>query len=141
MASRYSLRHIDISRLARVRDYQSTVSTPRARTIHRIREEHADRLANGIDDALAAGDERRAEGQGHALADGVYIEVELVRGAKAAKLERRSQRVQPGATVIDADTEMQRVALFVPDTARPALKQILEDYAHGPLTEKGNPPK
>jgi len=39
-----------------------------------------------------------------------------------------------------SDTNDRTIALYVPDHARPALDEILNDYLNGQLTEAGNPP-
>ncbi|WP_430256849.1 S8 family peptidase [Neorhizobium sp. DAR64872/K0K18] len=71
-------------------------------------------------------------------AEGGFIEVELRRGASADTVEWKKRGIRPGATK-DQD-DVRTVALYVPDSSQEALRQILDDYLNGPLSEKGNPP-
>jgi hypothetical protein len=59
-------------------------------------------------------------------------------GTSADVLEWKKQGIRPGATK-DRDN-LRTVALYVPDNAREAIQQILDDYLSGPLSPKGNPP-
>jgi hypothetical protein len=140
MAERFSLEHIDISALARVRGFQADGSGPRLRIVRQIRAEHGGRLMKSLRGAFIETDEYRAAQLGGHTPDGTYIEVDLISEARPASLEKRSLDIRPGATIIDEEKKIQHVTLFVPDSARQALARILEDYTNGPLTKKGNPP-
>lgn len=73
--------------------------------------------------------------------EGAYYEVELLRGAKAEKLERKREHITVGATKSDPETERISTVVFIPDESVPVLEQILQDYATGDLSETGRPPR
>lgn len=73
------------------------------------------------------------------LSDGAYYEIELSRGAKAEKLERRRDGITVGATKVDPETDRVSTVVFVPDVSVPVLEEIFQDYAAGELTERGEP--
>jgi len=98
-------------------------------------------LRGDLQSALSAFDADRPVDPRVEPVKGVFLEVELQRGASADKLERKTDGVKPLAANLD-ETESRIVGLFVPDDARPALAQILEDYHTGPLSETtDNPPQ
>ncbi len=135
MATRFSLPHIDISA-----NYSSSAYTGegsgRSNNV-RIRDEHAARLQNELDAALAVVDQQRAADPRLPPAQGGYIEVELRRGSSPDILERRTLGLRPGAV---KDRQAARlVGLYIPDDAREAFAAILADYRSGPLTPKGEP--
>ncbi|MBN9219632.1 MAG: S8 family peptidase [Mesorhizobium sp.] len=136
MASRFTLPHIDISRLSEPADYTGEGSG-RSNTV-RERDAHGALLQREFDAAIAMIDAQRAVDERLPAAQGGYIEVALKRGTNPDDLERKKLNVRPGA-VRDEPAE-RVVALYVPDQARAALAAILHDYRHGQLTEKGNPP-
>ena len=135
MATRFSLPHIDISA-----NYSSSAYTGEGSgrsTNVRIRDEHAARLQNELDAALAVVDQQRAADPRLPPAQGGYIEVELRRGSSPDILERRTLGLRPGAV---KDRQAARlVGLYIPDDAREAFAAILADYRSGPLTPKGEP--
>jgi hypothetical protein len=136
MASRFTLPHIDISAFRSSSPYQGSGS-PIDGTV-RIREEHGRRLQNELTAALAAADEQRPTDDRLPPAKGIYLEVELQRGAKPDILARKTEGIRPGAVKAD-ENNVRTVALYVPDSARAALQQILADYTSGPLTGSGKP--
>ncbi len=138
MASRFTLPHIDISNFRSSGTYQGSGSAIDGAL--RIREEHGRRLQNELDAALAAADESRPSDDRLPTAEGTYLEVELQRGTTPDILVRKREGIRPGAVKAD-ENNVRTVALYVPDSARAALQQILADYTSGPLTSRGNAPK
>lgn len=136
MVSRFTLPHIDISGFASSNPYLGSGSLFEGAI--RIREEHGRRLQNELNAALAAADADRPVDNRLPLATGSYLEVELRRGTKPDILERKTEGIRPGATKAD-ENNVRTVALYVPDSARRALQQIIEDYTSGPLTGRGVP--
>ncbi|MHC2295815.1 S8 family peptidase [Rhizobium mongolense] len=136
MAGRFTLPHIDVSALQSASPYSGTGSG--GSSIPRIRAEHGRKLSNELSVALAAITELRGSDPRLEPAEGGYIEVELRRGASADTVEWKTKGIRPGATK-DRDN-VRTVALYVPDSSQEALRQILDDYLNGPLSEKGNPP-
>ncbi|MEQ1932120.1 MAG: peptidase S8 family protein, partial [Parvularculaceae bacterium] len=108
----------------------------------RVREEHGRRLANELDAAFAAMDQARPQDQRLPPIEGSFLEVELRAGAKVDDtLTHKREGIRPAAVKLEDDNK-RTVALFVPDHARVAFKQILNDYRNGELTEiGGEPPK
>jgi hypothetical protein len=105
----------------------------------RVRAEHGRRLAHELDAAFAAADQSRPQDERIEAVKGSFIEVELRAGTKIDVLERKRHKIRPGAVTFREDNK-RNVALFVPDHARVAFKQILNDYQNGPLTSIGQPP-
>ncbi|NSY20136.1 S8 family peptidase [Neorhizobium sp. AL 9.2.2] len=136
MAGRFTLPHIDVSALHTASPYTGTGSG--GSSVPRIRAEHGRKLSNSLDVALAAITELRGADPRLEPAAGGYIEVELRPGTSADVLEWKKQGIRPGATK-DRDN-LRTVALYVPDNAREAIQQILDDYLSGPLSPKGKPP-
>ncbi|MDE0291707.1 MAG: S8 family peptidase [Candidatus Dadabacteria bacterium] len=109
----------------------------------RTREEHGVRLREQLQAAFRAFDSAQPQDsrlEGFGGVQGAFLEVELLRGTPIEKIERKSKGVTSTATRVQPD-ETRAVGLFVPDTARLFLDQILLDYATGPLTEKGQQPQ
>ncbi|MEP0707712.1 MAG: S8 family peptidase [Parvibaculum sp.] len=68
------------------------------------------------------------------------IEVELRRGTNADILESKSANIRVSAAKADERND-RTVAVFIPDEARAAFEEVLDDYLNGPLTSKAkNPP-
>jgi len=134
--------HIDISEYADSRRYSSPPQNVGDGQAPRVREEHGRMLREQLQASFREEHESR---QGVELPDdlslseGAYYEVELRKGAKADKLERKRDSIAVGATKIHPETEAVSVVIFVPDVSVPVLEQILEDYATGDLTPKGKP--
>jgi len=138
MPSRFDLPHIDITAFRTSQPYMGS-STGGSGAV-RIREEHGRRLQNELTAAFAAADEERPADDRLPPPEGTYLEVELYRGTKPDVLERKRDGIRPGAAKANEANE-RTVALYVPDHARAALQQILEDYTSGALTERAqNPP-
>jgi len=136
MPTKFTLPHIDISALASANAY--TGSSTGGSSIQRIRAEHGAKLIRELEAAYSSIDEMRGEDDRLEKAEGGFVEVELRRGTNPDVLERKKSGIRPGAV---SDTETARkVALYVPDHAREAFKEILSDYQNGPLTGAGNPP-
>lgn len=136
MATRFTLPHIDISRLKSAAEYTGE-GAGRSNTV-REREAHGALLERAFAAAVAMIDAQRVVDERLEPPQGGYVEVALKRGTDPNSLERKTLSVRPGA-VKDAGAE-RVVALYVPDEARGALASILDDYRHGELTQKGNPP-
>ena len=141
MTTKYSLPHIDlIGRRSRTA-YKSTNDRFPGGKQPRDRVAHGERLRGDLQSAFSAFDADRPVDPRVEPVKGAFLEVELQRGASADKLERKTNGVKPLAANLD-ETESRIVGLFVPDDARPALAQILEDYHTGPLSETtDNPPQ
>lgn len=131
--------HIDISLRRLRRDYQDRQRDLSSLGVPRTREEHGARIRQQLDEALRRSDNARPARDDLGLREGTYIEVELVRGKHPEKtLERKSLGMRPGA-VNSAPNDADKVVLYIPDSARAVLEQILEDYTHGELTDAGRP--
>ncbi|OYW62494.1 S8 family peptidase [Bosea sp. (in: a-proteobacteria)] len=137
MASRFSLPHIDISKFRSSGEYTGQGSGGSSAV--RIREEHGAKLLHELEAAFAAADASRLTDARLPDPTGSYIEVELLRGTDAYDLERKTEGIRPRAVKEHAGGRS--VALFVPDHARIALQQILEDYRAGPLSARGKAPR
>ncbi|MBZ9776941.1 S8 family peptidase [Mesorhizobium sp. CO1-1-8] len=136
MPTRFTLPHIDISALHISSEY--TGSSTGGSSNPRIRAEHAAKLINELNAAFVAMEESRGHDERLETPAGGFVEVELKRGTNPTVLERKTEGIKPGAV---KDTDNSRtVALFVPDHAREALTQILQDYRDGPLTEIAQKP-
>ncbi|MEM6931997.1 MAG: S8 family peptidase [Pseudomonadota bacterium] len=139
----YNLRHIDISHLAGAERYKSRSSGPRTR-YQREREAHADRLIAELDSAFGAADELKPDlselPDGQSAADGSYLVVDLHPSGTSTPLEKKREGTREG-TQKELPSGERQVVLHVPDEGRAVLMAVLEDYGHGELTEKGNPPK
>jgi len=134
--------HIDISDQADAGRYRSPSQNVGGGRAPRIREEHGAMLRDQLRASFREEQQDREEVElpdNLELTDGAYYEVELRRGAKAEKLERKTDRIAVGATKIDPETEQISTVVFIPDESVPILEQIFEDYATGALTEKGEP--
>lgn len=130
------LPHIDISELHSSGDYQGQGSGGSSAV--RIRAEHGARLLREFDAALAAVDAAKVQDARLPASEGGYVEVELRRGTPSDTVRRVRQGFEPLA-VKDEDN-VRKLALFIRDDARVALRSILDDYLNGALTEGGNPP-
>lgn len=132
--------HINISDRAITRPYQAPKENRGGGSAPRVREEHGNRLRTELAAAFVGGDAARTVDDRLEPTSGVYLEVELRRGAKPDILERKTDHIIPGAVRLEED-ETSTVALFVPDEARAVLNEILEDYTSGPLTGKRQEPR
>ncbi len=91
--------------------------------------------------AFVEADDDRLEDDRLDHTDGVFLEVALRRGTNPIDtLERKRDKIRPGAVSTTNDNEI-RVALFVPDDARPVLENIIDEYINGDLNDRGAPPK
>ncbi len=107
----------------------------------KVRAEHGARIRAEMDAAFVSADATRPQDDRLDPPDGVFLEVDLRAGTNPEKtLERKRDNIRPGAVRTTADNET-RVALFVPDEARPVLQQILNEYTHGETNARGEPPK
>lgn len=138
MASRFNLPHIDITASVATSDYSGEGSFGSSAV--RIRAEHGARVQNELNVALAAADQLRTVDERLEPATGGYIEVELRRGTPADALDMKSNGIRAGAVKTD-DANRRTIALYVPDHARAAFEQILNEYLNGALLEVSqNPP-
>ncbi|MEZ5968656.1 MAG: S8 family peptidase [Hyphomonas sp.] len=138
MAGPYDKPHLSIhSRLVR-QDYtaprrdMSGGGTPRERVAH------GERLAAELALAAQNFNAARPTREGLPEPEGVFLEVDLVRGTPVDLLERKNDGILPGATRLQ-ENQNKSVGVYVPEGALPVLQQILDEYAHGALTERGNP--
>lgn len=138
MASRFTLPHIDIARFRTAQIYLG--SSGGGSGDGRVRAEHGRRIQNELNAALKLADEMRPQDVRLEPIEGTFVEVELRRGTKPDALDQKRDGIRSGAAKLDENND-RTIALFVPDAARPALDEILEDYITGPLSERsGNPP-
>lgn len=139
MTSRFNLPHIDITARSTPRKYKGqglpVRGTPRDRIAHgeRVRDELRIALEAGV--ALKPTDARLPP------SPGIYLEVELDRGKAPEVVEYASEGIRSGAVKIDDATGRKTISLFVPDHARPVIASIVDDYLHGELTIRENPPQ
>lgn len=138
MPSRFSLPHLDIAAFRSSTAYSGAGSQGGGAAV-RIREEHGRRLSNELGAAFDLADAAKPSDERLVEPDGIYLEVELRKGAKVDILERKTDGIRPGAVKVGEHSE-KTVVLYVPDHARAALQQILEDYTSGPLTAKAQEP-
>lgn len=138
MPTRFTLPHVNITQRQITRPYQAPRENRGGGGAPRIREEHGARLKAQLAATFRDTDEARPVDDRIEPSDGAYVEVELRRRAKADTLERKTDRIKPGAVRLE-ENETGTVALYVPDEARPVLEQILEDYRAGDLTPAGEP--
>ena len=139
----YEHRHIDLSGLADVRDYKSPGSTPRQRTLQRIREEHGRRVVAELNAAFNVADRGREAldlPEGAFPPDGIYIEVELAPSAGPTTLEKKREGTRQGAVTI-SENGARRIALFVPDDTRDVFEAVFRDYAFAHVEPGAEPPK
>jgi hypothetical protein len=137
MPSRFTLPHVDITPLVATSDYsgEGAFGSPGVR----IREEHGKRIQNELRVAMAAADETRPADARLEAPTGTYIEVELRRGTPGDALDMKTSGIRTGAVKVEGTSRT--LALYVPDHARPAFEEILNEYLTGELTAIGqNPP-
>nr|WP_321361387.1 S8 family peptidase [uncultured Hyphomonas sp.] len=133
--------HIDISSRVQKRRYQSPPRNMGEGSAPRVRAEHGARIKAEMEAAFVSADEIRPEDERLPPPEGVYLEVDLRRGANPEKtLERKSDKIRLGATQ-KVDNDELRVALFVPDEARPVVEQIIDEYLNGEVNAKDEPPR
>lgn len=101
-----------------------------------------------MDAAFAAADEDRTDDERLDPPEGTYLEIALRAGSNPeAVLERKRDGIRPGAVVRPEQADellndnQTTVALFVPDSARAVLQEIIQEYTSGDLTEKGKVPR
>lgn len=134
--------HIDISNQANSSRYRSPSQNVGAGRAPRIREEHGTMLRDQLRASFREEQRKREEAEvpdDLERTDGAYYEIELRKGAKAEKLERKRHNITVGATKIDLETERISTVVFIPDQYVPLVEQIFEDYATGDLTDAGEP--
>jgi subtilase family protein len=138
MASRFDLPHIDISGRKSTQQYSGS-ATPRNSGV-RVREEHGRRLQNELRAALRLADAERPSDDRLPAPGGAFVEVELLAGTPPDVLERKRDKMRPGAVKLEENNN-RKVALYIPDGKREVLEKIIEDYLGTELTEeKPNPP-
>lgn len=140
MATRFTRPHINISDRAVTRPYQAPRENRGGGSASRVRAAHGQRLQAELATAFQASDAALPTDDRLDPPLGIYLEVELRRGDKADILERKTDGILPGATTTE-ENKNSRVALFVPNDARPVLESILRDYTTGPLTQLRQEPQ
>ena len=129
--------HIDISARVNRTQYQAPRQNIGGSGAPRIRAEHGAMIAAQFEAAFRDADENRPEDDRVGAAEGVYIEVDLRRGSNPEKvLQRKRDGVLPGAAKPQENGDL-RIALYVPDEARPVLEEIVRDYREGNLNNNG----
>lgn len=133
--------HIDISRRVRTASYQAPRRNMGGGSAPRVRAEHGARILAEMRAAFAGSEADRPRDERIESVPGVFVEVELRPGTNPeTTLDRKRDGVRAGA-IQKTENDNLKVALFVPDGARPVLEQILEDYRTGDLNAKNEPPK
>jgi len=138
MADRYNLDHLTISNLKEIRGFKSPRTTPRGSQLARDHEKHGAHLLSSLNKALEDADKSRSVDAGEQTTAGAYVEFESSpRVALPKSIEMRSKGVREGAARIDA-TDVEKIVVYLPDSARDAFVERFRAYAEGQLTEKGN---
>ncbi len=133
--------HISLEGRRVVRHYQDRERPIGPPKISRTRAEHGAWIRNQFNAALAETQQALPANDSLPPSTGTYVEVELVPGKHPEKtIDRTSKGIRSGA-VIQEPNEFEKVVLFVPENAQDYLRQVLDDYTDGDLTEKGNPQK
>lgn len=102
MAPPYDLPHIDLSRRVQAAPFTSTVQNQGGAGTPRIREEHGAKLRGELAAAYHAFDAERREDPRIGPPEGTFLELELKRGAGVEVVERKRDRIRPGAARLDA---------------------------------------
>ena len=97
MASPYDLPHIDLSRRVQAVPFTSTGSNQAGAGTPRIREEHGARLRGELAAAYRTFDAERREDPRLGPSEGAFLELELKRGSRVEVIERKDDRILPGA--------------------------------------------
>lgn len=133
--------HVDITARVFTRPYQASRQNVGGGGAPRIRAQHGARLQAEMQAAFIDADDIRPEDDRLEQPEGVFLEVDLRRSSNPeAVLERKRDNIRPGAVLTTENQEV-RVALFVPDDARPVLQSILNEYINGDLNARGEPPR
>ncbi|SNY93510.1 Subtilase family protein [Cohaesibacter sp. ES.047] len=133
--------HIDISRRSHTRQYQASRQNIGGGAAPRIRAQHGERIKAEMREAFIQADAIRPNDDRLDEPEGVFLEVDLRRGTNPINtLERKTNQIRPGAISTTQDNDL-RVALFVPDKARPVLESILDEYINGDLNARSEPPQ
>ncbi len=144
MATRFNKPHLHFDKYRTRRDFVAPSINLSGEGVPRTREEHGVRLREELQAAFNDFEELRPrpleEFEDIGGTSGSFLEVELRRGTPIEAVERKSKGVVPTATKLEPN-DNRTVGLFVPDKARDYILSMLEDYAHGPLTEKGRAPQ
>jgi hypothetical protein len=137
----FNLPHIDISGRRIARLYQAPQENRGGGSAPRIRAEHGARLQAELTQAFEDADRVRPTDERIGVPPaGTYLEVEMRRNADPDALEKKRAGIKPGAVQLK-ENEATKVALYVPDDARPVLERILQDYTDGPLTPRAEEPR
>tara|TARA_R110001599_G_scaffold167026_3_gene356868 strand:+ start:2167 stop:4668 length:2502 start_codon:yes stop_codon:yes gene_type:complete len=142
MPSYFDKPHFDISNSAVRGLYTSPPQNIGDGRAPRPRAEHGSMLRRQLQETFresALEREQAALPEGLTPSAGQYYEVELKKGAKVQKLERKRENIVVGATKIDDENHSVSVVVFIPDDSIPVLDTIFDDYATGELTSSGKP--
>ncbi len=133
--------HIDITPRVLTRPYQASRQNIGGGAAPRVRAQHGARLQAEMQAAFLEADAIRPQDDRLERPEGVFLEVDLRRGTNPVDtLERKRDKVRPGAVSTTEDNEV-RVALFVPDDARPVVERIVAEYLNGDVNARGEPPR
>lgn len=138
MPGRFTLPHIDITARSSSQRYKGDSTNIQGAPRDRL--EHGRRIQKELRVALQAAERLRPRDERLPPSAGLYLEVELDRGKKPDILDSSTQDIRMGASKVDA-ANRRIISLYVPDHARPAFEQILEEYLNGELTPKGQKPQ
>lgn len=133
--------HIDISQRVRTVRYKSPPRNMGGGSSPRIREEHGARILAEMRAAFLSSEAERPSDPRLEPVPGIFVEVELRPGTNPeSTLDRKRDGIRTGAVQRTENNDV-KVAMFIPDDARPVLEQILEEYRSGRLNDKNEPPK
>tara|TARA_R110000787_G_scaffold166227_1_gene279247 strand:- start:6269 stop:8743 length:2475 start_codon:yes stop_codon:yes gene_type:complete len=133
--------HINITPRVLTRPYQASRQNVGGGAAPRIRAEHGARLQAEMRAAYVEADAARPQDDRLEQPEGIFLEIDLRRGTNPLDtLERKRDKIRPGA-VSTTENDQVRVALFVPDEARPVLESIVEEYVSGDLNARGEAPR
>jgi len=141
MPRQFNRPHFDISAHAAIQRYKPPSQNMGGGGAPRIREAHGRMLRSQLQAAFreVQTEAQTLDGVDIDRAPGAYYEVELTRGAKAEKLDRKTQSIVSGAVKIDPANESVSAVVYIPDASVDALDEIFQDYAEGELTTGGKP--
>lgn len=143
MANTFVKPHLNIGKFLTRRDFSAPSRNQSGSGLPRNREEHGVKLREELQKAFL--DFESVRPQTVDISDvegpsGTFLEVELRRGAPIESIERKSKGITPSALHIE-ENENRTVGLFVPESAKDFLFELLNSYANDPLTGRGRPPK
>lgn len=113
MVSRYDLPHLDLSRRVQAELYTSAGTNPIGAGTARGREEHGGKLRGDLATAYHAFDSARRMDERLDQQEGVFLELEMKRGAKVETVERKEDGFTPGAARREPNGQVSTCRRFV----------------------------